>query len=214
MSLLPRALNAAAIDEVVEIYAERAIRLKVRGATTERERAPTRAIVLIAARFPSRVAPERGERTQPLIGTTAFSHCGMSVRSVHERRVVLVVDWCVVAVLRATFLTVTRLVSLVLAVAAGLCAAILLAAGPTVQVEGHTLGCPGIIATSEGGIGIPSDIGQRYVRACDDKQQEWAVIAGLAALVSFGAGSVFVLSQRDREPDAVSSHGSHDPATA
>jgi hypothetical protein len=111
-------------------------------------------------------------------------------------------------------LTVTRLVSLVLAISAGLCAAILLAAGPTVHFEGHTLGCPGIIATSEGGIGIPSDIGQGYVRACDDKQQQWAVFAGLAALVSFGAGSVFVLSRRDRKHDALSSRGSHDPARA
>ena len=108
--------------------------------------------------------------------------------------------------------TVTRLVSLVLAVAAGLCAAILLAYGPTVHFDGETATCPGIIATSEGGIGVPSDLGPGYTRACDDKQREWAVFAGLAALVSLGAGSVFVLSRPDQEQDAVSSGGSHHPA--
>jgi len=109
-------------------------------------------------------------------------------------------------------LTVTRLVSLVLAIAAGLCAAILLASGPTVHYDGKTATCPGIIATSEGGVGVPSDIGPGYTRACDDKQREWLVFAGLAALVSFGAGSVFVFSRPDQEHVALSSRGSHHPA--
>ena len=113
---------------------------------------------------------------------------------------------------RGYLLTVTRLVSLVLAVAAGLCAAILLASGPTVHFDGETAACPGIIATSEGGIGLPSDLGPGYTRACDDKQREWSVLAGLAALVSFGAGSVFVFSRRDQEDVALSARGSHHPA--
>lgn len=97
----------------------------------------------------------------------------------------------------------TRTVCLAIAVAAGLCAAILVAAGPTVNYDGKTATCPGIIATSEGGNGIHSDVGPGYTRACEDKQHEWSVLAGLAALVALGAGAVAQLSRR---PQGVSNH--------
>lgn len=99
----------------------------------------------------------------------------------------------------------TRILCLVGAVAAGLCAAILLASGPTVHYNGKTATCPGIIATSEGGVGISSDYGHGYTRACEDKQHEWSVLAGLAAFVALGAGSVAQFSGRDRGAPTVTS---------
>jgi hypothetical protein len=109
----------------------------------------------------------------------------------------------------------TRRACLVLAVAAGLAAAFLLASGPTVHYDGKTAMCPGIIATDAGqpvggggGVGNivdGSSMGRGYVRACDDKQREWSVLAGLAALVSVAAGSVAYFSGRDRERVAVGS---------
>ena len=106
----------------------------------------------------------------------------------------------------------TRAVCLVVAVAAGLCAAILLASGPTVHYDGKTAKCPGIIATSEGGNGIHSDVGPGYTRACEDKQREWSVLAGLAAFVSLGAGSVAHFSRWDQGVSTVTSPSSEYPA--
>ena len=93
----------------------------------------------------------------------------------------------------------TRALCLVLAVAAGLCAALLLASGPTVHYGGKTAACPGIIVSSEGGGDAYFGDERGYKRACDGKQREWSVLAGLAALVCVGAGSAVQLSRRDRE---------------
>lgn len=77
--------------------------------------------------------------------------------------------------------------------------------------DGRTSTCPGIIVSSEGG-GVDPDLGRAYVRACEDKQREWSVLAGLAALVCLGAGSVADFSRRDGEADAVPARVGHDPA--
>jgi len=108
----------------------------------------------------------------------------------------------------------TRAVCLVLAVAAGLCAAILLASGPTVHVNGKAAACPGIIATTEGGNVVDSHAGHGYLRACGDEQREWSVLAGLAAVVSLGAGSVAQFSRRDREAPTLPPSPRHDAAQA
>jgi hypothetical protein len=88
---------------------------------------------------------------------------------------------------------VTRIVSLVLAVASGVCAAVLLAWGPTVHVQGHTRTCAGIIATAE------SDSPGRASGPCAAKQRQWALLAGFATLVCLSAGSVSRLSGREQE---------------
>lgn len=106
----------------------------------------------------------------------------------------------------------TRVICLAIAVAAGVCAAILLASAPAVHVNGETARCPGIIATSEGGNGIHSDVGPGYTRACEDRQREWSILAGLAAFVSLGAGSVAQLSRREQGAPAVRSHSMEHPA--
>jgi hypothetical protein len=54
---------------------------------------------------------------------------------------------------------------------------------------------------------VDSDTGRGYVRACQGRQREWSVLAGVAALVSLGAGSVAQFSQGDREPPDTSARG-------
>jgi hypothetical protein len=101
---------------------------------------------------------------------------------------------------------VTRIVSLALAIATGLCAAVLVAWGPTVHFRGATTSCPGIIASAEShelpeprssqsGDPVSRGLG----RACADKQRQWSVLAGLAAFVCLSAGSVAVLSRREEQ---------------
>ncbi len=91
----------------------------------------------------------------------------------------------------------TRIASLVLAVASGVCAAVLLAWGPTVHVQGHTRTCAGVIASAESGDPEPGR--HRREGPCDEKQRQWSVLAGLAAFVCLSAGSVSVLSRREEE---------------
>jgi hypothetical protein len=88
---------------------------------------------------------------------------------------------------------VTRIVSLALAIVTGLCAAVLVAWGPTVQFRGHTRSCNGIIASAES---YPYGRGSG---PCHDKERQWAMLAGLAAFVCLSAGSVALLSRRDEE---------------
>ena len=82
-----------------------------------------------------------------------------------------------------------RRICLLIAIASGLCGAILLAASPTVEVDGETVACGAVIAAWESGA---DDTGP-----CADKRQQWEVLAGLAALVCAGAGSYVKLGGRD-----------------
>jgi hypothetical protein len=88
---------------------------------------------------------------------------------------------------------VTRIVSLALAIATGLCAAVLLAWGPTVHYRGSTHVCAGIIASAEG-----YELGRESV-PCHDKERQWALLAGVAAFVCLSTGSVALLSRREED---------------
>ena len=80
-----------------------------------------------------------------------------------------------------------RVVSFALAVAAGLCAALLVASSPTVHVDGRAESCPGIIVSAESVAGGPRGA---VAAACDEKEHDWALLAGLAALLCLTCGSV------------------------
>jgi hypothetical protein len=82
-----------------------------------------------------------------------------------------------------------RRIWLLVAIASGLCAAILLASSPTVEVDGRTVTCNAAIAGWESGA---ADVGP-----CADKRHQWELLAGLAALVCAGAGSYVRFGGRD-----------------
>ena len=93
-----------------------------------------------------------------------------------------------------------RKICLLVAIAAGLCAGILLAASPTVEVNGETVACGAMIERWESGIAGDS------TGPCADKNQQWELLAGLAVLVCAGAGSYVKFGGRDeRLPHPVAS---------
>ena len=101
-----------------------------------------------------------------------------------------------------------RIASLVLAAGFGLAAALLLAMGPTVQVDGETVRCSGIIVSSErGDAPRPGDAfgDEPEVGPCDRAESRWAWYAGSAALLCAITGSVAQLSRRDEETVATRS---------
>ncbi|MFC4785460.1 hypothetical protein ACT8ZV_13355 [Nocardioides sp. MAHUQ-72] len=95
----------------------------------------------------------------------------------------------------------TRVVCLALAVAAGVCAALLLASAPTVSYAGQTGTCEALLVSAENDdVANPrphpsNAVEAAHQRACDAKQREWSALAGLAALVCVTAGSVALLSR-------------------
>jgi len=103
-----------------------------------------------------------------------------------------------------------RYVSLALAVAFGLCAAVLVATSPTVHYRGATRTCSSIIVGAEAGDAGDQDVGasssgrvdEQLSQACDETVHRWSVLAGLAALLCVAVGSVGLLSRRPDSAEA------------
>ena len=79
-----------------------------------------------------------------------------------------------------------RVLWILVAVAAGITAAVLLTARPTIVVDGEKWTCQGVLVTAEaraGGSHLPSG------SACDGVQDRWTWYAGGAALVCLVAGT-------------------------
>lgn len=97
-----------------------------------------------------------------------------------------------------------RYVCLTLAVAFGLCAAVLVATSPTVHYRGATRSCSSIIVSAEAGDAgaadpgttTPERVDQHLSQACSETMHRWSVLAGLAALLCVAVGSVGLLSRR------------------
>ena len=94
-----------------------------------------------------------------------------------------------------------RYVCLTLAVAFGLCAAVLVATSPTVHYRGATRSCSSIIVSAEAGAADPGTttserVDQHLSQACSETMHRWSVLAGLAALLCVAFGSVGLLSRR------------------
>jgi hypothetical protein len=97
-----------------------------------------------------------------------------------------------------------RHVCLALAVGLGLCAGLLVATSPTVHYRGASRSCTSIIVSAEAGEAGSTDLGttvpervdEHLSQACSDTRHRWSVLAGLAALLCVGVGSVGLLSRR------------------
>jgi hypothetical protein len=102
-----------------------------------------------------------------------------------------------------------RIVSLVLAIGLGLCAAVLAASAGTVSYQGDVRTCSGPIVTAETDEAFrpapDGDVDRELTRACDRKDDQYLALAGLAALLCVVAGTVAAFSRRDGEENEFSS---------
>lgn len=105
-----------------------------------------------------------------------------------------------------------RRVSLALAIIAGIAAALLSSTSPQVQYDGHSKSCTALLVAFEDDQGmtqplsrVPSSAGDRewvdyqLARACDRKEEQWAWLTGLAALVCVVAGSKARFAKRGED---------------